>query len=226
MMYADRYANRRGLDPVGLAFAVGASGFLLFGLSLTAPHFTRQIDVILEGTNIPLPKDPPPKDPVKPQPTTHIKKVPIAPLEHVDLTPPRTATDAGNTFTEVPPLDPGPTTTVGTGLDIGTVAPPPPVHVPVLRDPTLDGRYLDYFQPAYPSDMRLAGREGRVVVRVLIGTDGRVKDVQQVSAASTAFFEATRKQALAKWRFKPGTKDGVPVEAWHTMAVRFVLDEG
>jgi protein TonB len=61
-------------------------------------------------------------------------------------------------------------------------------------------------------------------VRVLIGTDGRVKEVQQISAASTAFFEATRKQALTKWRFTPGTRDGAPVEAWRTMAVRFELD--
>ncbi|RYE01614.1 MAG: TonB family protein, partial [Sphingomonadales bacterium] len=62
-----------------------------------------------------------------------------------------------------------------------------------------------------------------VSVRVLIGTDGRVKAVEQVSATSTAFFEATKRQALGKWRFKPATRGGVPQESWKTMSVRFEL---
>ena len=81
------------------------------------------------------------------------------------------------------------------------------------------------FQPDYPASERRSGIEGVVVVRVLIGADGRVKAVQQVRAASDAFFEATRKQALARWRFTPATHDGVPVESWRTMTVRFRLEE-
>ncbi len=222
-MDADRYAGRHGLDPGGLAFALGASGFLLLGLSLSAPNFLRTIDKPFVGTNIPLPKDPPPKDPVKPQPhDPQLKQTVVAQRDAVDQRRPIIPAPSGGFTTE--PIDPGPphTLTAGTGDDIGTIVPP---HTPVLLGPQLDARYIDNFQPGYPSDERLAGHEGRVVVRVLIGTDGRVKDVQQISAASTAFFEATRRQALGKWRFKPGTRDGVAVEAWHIMAVRFVLDE-
>jgi protein TonB len=75
------------------------------------------------------------------------------------------------------------------------------------------------------SGERRAEREGRVTVRVLIGEDGRVKQVELVSAASEAFFAATREQALAKWRFTPATKDGIPQEAWRTMSVSFVLND-
>jgi len=50
-----------------------------------------------------------------------------------------------------------------------------------------------------------------------------VKAVEQVSATSNAFFEATRRQALAKWRFKPATRGGIPQESWKTMSVRFEL---
>lgn len=221
-MYADRYAKRRGLDPAGIAFAVGASGFLLFGLSLSAPNFTHRIETILTATNIKLPKDPPPRDPVKPQPATRqIRQVATKQADPIDLT--RTVVAAPSSGFTGTPIDlPIPNSSVS---GAGEVGPIPPVHNPVLLGPQLDPRYVDAFQPGYPSDERLAGHEGRVVVRVLIGTDGRVKEVQQVSAASGAFFEATRKQALAKWRFKPGTSDGVAVETWHTMAVRFVLDE-
>ena len=69
------------------------------------------------------------------------------------------------------------------------------------------------------------GREGKVVVRVLVGIDGRVTQVELLSAASNTF-AATRKQALSKWRFTPATRDGVPQEDSRSVAVTFVLNEG
>jgi protein TonB len=39
------------------------------------------------------------------------------------------------------------------------------------------------------------------------------------------FLAATRRQALAKWRFKPATLDGVAVESWKEMTVRFVMPD-
>ncbi|MGL4302638.1 MAG: TonB family protein [Sphingomonas sp.] len=221
-MYADRYSSRQGLSPGGVGFALGASGVLLFGLSLTAPNLvTRLIDPPLTTINIPIPTDPPP--PEKTQPAPHLKApVPTnPPPETVNTSKQQTETATGiPTFT----IDLPPKTEVAVGTGAGEIGTAPPPHVPVIAGPQLDSRYANLFQPAYPSDERLAGHTGRVVVRVLIGTDGRVKEVQQISAASTAFFEATRKQALTKWRFTPGTRDGVPVEAWRTMAVRFELD--
>jgi protein TonB len=222
-MYADRYSQRRGLDPAGATLSLGMCGLIVFGLTLATPNITEHIEKVLTGVNIPLPKDPPPIEEPKPQPQIKdTKPVQTQQRDPINLTTPIVTPAPGadtNPFIDLPPTN---TLTAGDGTEIGTIIPP---HTPVLRGPTLDSRYRDYFQPAYPSDMRLGEREGRVVVRVLIGTDGRVKDVEQVSAASPSFFEATRKQALAKWRFKPGTKDGVAVEAWHTMAVSFVLDE-
>ncbi|WP_260581590.1 energy transducer TonB [Sphingopyxis sp. PET50] len=63
-------------------------------------------------------------------------------------------------------------------------------------------------------------------VRVLIGTDGRVKQVELVSTDSPGFFEATKRRALAKWRFKPATRGGVPEESWKEMTVRFEIRNG
>ena len=222
-MYADRYSNRRGLDPAGVTLSLAMCGVIGFGLTLATPNIARQIEKVLTIRLIPLTPDPPPIPQPKPQPEIkNSKAVPTPPRDSIDMTTPTVTPTAGAETGPLIDLPPTNTLTAGTGTEIGTVIPP---HTPVLHGPTLDPRYRDYFQPAYPSDMRLGEHEGRVVVRVLIGTDGRVKDVQQISAASPSFFEATRKQALAKWRFKPGTKDGVAIEAWHTMAVRFVLDE-
>jgi protein TonB len=50
-----------------------------------------------------------------------------------------------------------------------------------------------------------------------------VKALEAVRAAAPAFLEATRRQALVKWRFLPATRGGLPVESWREMTVRFEL---
>jgi protein TonB len=63
-----------------------------------------------------------------------------------------------------------------------------------------------------------------VTVRIVIGADGRVKQVEKLKATSDAFFRATEQQALRHWRYKPATLDGKPVESRTTVTVRFRLD--
>ncbi|MBX9731987.1 MAG: energy transducer TonB [Sphingomonas sp.] len=60
---------------------------------------------------------------------------------------------------------------------------------------------------------------------MLIGIDGRVSAVERVSATSDDFFETTRRTALSKWRFRPATRDGAPVERWRVMRVTFRIEE-
>src|SRR3546814_1786436 len=130
------------------------------------------------------------------------------------------SSDLRHVEVEVTRPDPGPLvidigpstgTLTGTGIDSVALDPPPP-PLPPLIAAQADPRYAAALQPAYPSAERRANREGNVVIKVLIGTDGRVKRVERVSATSDAFFEATRRQALGHWRFKPATRGGVPPE--------------
>jgi protein TonB len=51
-----------------------------------------------------------------------------------------------------------------------------------------------------------------------------VKEARRVAATSDAFWQVTLDRALAKWRFKPATRGGIPVEAWRTMSLTFVLE--
>jgi protein TonB len=62
-------------------------------------------------------------------------------------------------------------------------------------------------------------------VRVTIGPDGRVTSVEEVSATSPAFFQATQRHALSRWRFKPATVDGRPVQSSKVLSVQFKLDD-
>jgi protein TonB len=116
-------------------------------------------------------------------------------------------------------IDTRPVTTTTGATDPITPTSLPPVFVSATMDPAAAGR----FQPEYPASLARAEIEGVVTVRVLIGADGRVKQVDLVSATDPAFFEATRKQALRYWRFRPATSDGTPAESWRTMTVRFRL---
>ncbi|WP_233503370.1 energy transducer TonB [Sphingomonas psychrotolerans] len=114
-----------------------------------------------------------------------------------------------------PPLPPAPTGEPNVGE--------PPAPLPPLMAAAQDPRFIKDFQPAYPASELRAQRDGAVKIRVLIGVDGRVKAAESVTATSDAFFEATRRQALSKWRFKPATRGGVPQESWKTLSVRFEI---
>ena len=221
--YGDRYGAGPAFKPGSMALALGLTvgpiAALVMGLQITT---VMKPPSIFDGYQVP--PDPPPPPPVpKPQSkmkasqTEQIYTPPIPtplPIPHtpIDLTP------------DLPPLPP-------MGAEIGKApeGPPltPPVVItkPVMVDAFIDPRYQGLLQPPYPPEEQRAGNSGRVVVRVLIGTDGRVKQVEKVSAASDAFYAATERQALGKWRFKPATKDGVPIEQWKTMSLRFVLND-
>lgn len=98
--------------------------------------------------------------------------------------------------------------------------PPMPIFKSALRDP----RFARDFQPEYPVGKLRLEIEGTVTVRVLVGTDGRVRQVQILKASDADFAKATEKQALRAWRFKPAMRDGVSVEDWQTLTVRFDIN--
>jgi protein TonB len=123
----------------------------------------------------------------------------------------------------MPVYDPGP---IGAAVADPIPAPlPQPEPVPVPEPVRKDAQFLasSELQPPYPASEQRAENEGSVTVRVLIGTDGRVKSVEKVRGTNDAFFRATQQQALRHWRFKPATVDGKPVEAHKTMTVHFRL---
>lgn len=124
-------------------------------------------------------------------------------------------------------------TVAGTaGGDGGTLAQPvePKIEPIIIPDPVIktarfDPRYTSDLQPQYPQSMARAGESGRVTVRVRIGRDGRVTEVQILSSTSEEFAEATKRQALRKWRFIAATRDGTAEESWREMTVKFEMPD-
>lgn len=219
MAYSD---TRQVFDPRAFVLTLGGTGLFLTvmvtlgaGVALNAINPEKMIAV-----NLDPPKPPPPIEPE----VTKDKTVQSAPLNSptpiIDLKPP-----------SAPVLPSLPDPVIGTG---GTgispfgepkVIDPPkkPPAAPVVVKASLDSRAA--FQPTFPPGRIRAEQSGMVRVRVTIGTDGRVKSVEKISATHDDFFEATKKQALSKWRFKPATRDGVPYETSMTFSVTFNLDD-
>lgn len=203
--------------PVAALFAVGLPTALVAAVALspmivqTLPESEPQVwkPIMLEK-----PKPPEPQPDAKPQdqPTKTVIAATDSPLPPVSHEPPVGRIDEPY----VPPAGTGAGPTVPAAID-------PPVRPPELVLARLDERYAALFQPDYPARAQREGVEGVAVVRVLIGTDGRVKAVELVSTDDPAFFEATKRRALTKWRFKAATRGGVPEESWKEMRVRFEI---
>ena len=164
----------------------------------------------------PEPKKQPPTDTIVHQRTVIATVPPKVPIRQQDPVvfgerPVVIPTDLGPVGNDiVKPADPPPP------------PPPPPPPDPVRTEARLDPR--SQLQPPYPPAEERMEREGRVSIRVTIGTDGRVKAAEKVSAASDAFYRETERHALRAWRFKPATVDGKPVESSQVLTVVFRLD--
>jgi periplasmic protein TonB len=222
-MYADRYSRPHRFNPAGLTAAIAINAAAIAALIFATPTIVTKIPKgPLKIVDIFMP-EPPPPEPV-PQPPEN--PAPNRPTERVDAPVPPLPVPPDSTVPvpDAPPLPPaGPLI----GKDIGPLvkadpAPPPPL--PTLVDATFDPRYMRDVQPVYPASERRAEREGRVTIRVLVGVDGRVRQAERVSATNDAFWQATLERALSKWRFKPATRGGIPVEAWRTLTLTFVLE--
>ena len=90
----------------------------------------------------------------------------------------------------------------------------------------LDQQPIAKFQarPQYPFEMRRAGISGDVLVDFIVDTNG---DVRNAFAAhsSQREFEASAVQAVSKWKFKPGRKNGHNVYTHMQVPIVFTLNE-
>jgi protein TonB len=78
--------------------------------------------------------------------------------------------------------------------------------------------------PRYPDSLRREGVAGVVAVTVVIDEKGAIIS-SVVAKSSHPDFDKPALDAIAKWKFKPGKKDGTPVKVKATLPLRFNLDE-
>ncbi len=210
-----------GYRPVGrhktasAALALGIAGMVGVGMAtaLVAPDLLTIIDGPLKTRNVPIEVEPPqPADPKEQQQQSSSRITTVRPL---------VPTHEGVITAPLPPFE----ITVPPISQVGTRPFTPPVAPPVFRGARRNHRFADAFQPPYPAAQQREGVVGRCLVSVAISAGGRVTSVRDLGCSDPAFFRATQRQALSRWRFEPATRDGVAVATELEQNVVFRMPE-
>ena len=77
----------------------------------------------------------------------------------------------------------------------------------------------------YPTDAFNEGVEGVVKLKILIDTDGSIKESQIVQNGGDERLLRAAIEGLQNTEFAPGTSDGTPQEMWVQVEVTFALEE-
>ena len=78
-------------------------------------------------------------------------------------------------------------------------------------------------RPELPTELSLLSFQGSAMAEFVVGEDGTAKAINVVGATHPQL-EAAVREAVAKWRFKPGTRNGAYFP--QTMRVPFQFQSG
>lgn len=94
----------------------------------------------------------------------------------------------------------------------------------IATAPKVPPRVTSTSAPYYPPALRDAGIGGRVVVRGVIGTDGRVESAEVVRSSGNGTLDNNALAAFYKWRFTPARNDaGQKVRCYFAQGFPFVI---
>jgi periplasmic protein TonB len=89
--------------------------------------------------------------------------------------------------------------------------------------PSTNADYLNNPAPAYPAISKRLGEQGRVLMRVLIGADGLPKEAQVAKSSGFERLDNAAREAVMKWRYVPGKRNGQPETMWFQVPLIFEL---
>ncbi len=81
---------------------------------------------------------------------------------------------------------------------------------------------IDRVIPRYPAMARRAGIQGAVVVRGIVRRDGTIDNVEVIKDLPQGLGDAAA-EAVRRWRFRPATYRGEPIDVYYTVTVNFRL---
>ena len=100
------------------------------------------------------------------------------------------------------------TAAVDTSETIVADLPPPPPKPSIISR----ANPVKRVQPEYPSAAAAFEAAGTIVVRVLVGEDGKVQEARVIKSFGNPACEQAALDAARQWEFDPATKDGIPFE--------------
>lgn len=95
----------------------------------------------------------------------------------------------------------------------------------IARNPKVPPRVASTVAPVYPQALRDAGIGGRVVVRGVVGIDGRVESAVVVRSSGNSTLDNNALSAFYKWRFSAAKNDtGQKVRCYFVQGFPFVIE--
>lgn len=95
----------------------------------------------------------------------------------------------------------------------------------IARNPKVPPRVVSTAAPVYPQALRDAGIGGRVVVRGVVGIDGRVESAVVVRSSGNSTLDNNAISAFYKWRFSAAKNDaGQKVRCYFVQGFPFVIE--
>lgn len=195
-----------------LAVIIGFHILLAYGL--VSGLARKVVEVIAPPLETDLIEEIQQEDKPPPPPPPQMERPPV------EVPPPEVTIDI--------PMDAPPTTAITDVTDRPVPpAPPPP---PVVKGPSVrakpDTRRFPTAEEYYPASAKRLGQEGKPVVRVCVGTNGRVVGEPTISGSSgvEALDQGAIKLAKAG-RYIVAQQDGQPVEDCVTFRIVFELKD-
>ena len=177
------------------------------------------------------PPPPPPKPPEPVKPPEPPKPTPPPKTPQPVLTPPPTPQPPAPATPEPPAVLAAPTASVTAPVVPAAApappppAPPPPPAAPAKVElPSSKADYLHNPPPDYPRMSKRLGEQGKVVLKVLIGTDGAPQKVELVTSSGFERLDKSALDAAMRWRYVPGKRGGVAEAMWYQVPIQFTLE--
>jgi TonB family protein len=97
--------------------------------------------------------------------------------------------------------------------------------VPIVELGELDSKITPTYSPKpdYPPIAKESGMEGQVIVKVLVGSDGKVDEVEVSQSSGFKELDDAASSVAKKWEFTKPTKDGEPARVWVSIPFNFSL---
>lgn len=77
--------------------------------------------------------------------------------------------------------------------------------------------------PPYPRIAKARGYQGRTLLNVLVGRDGRVLDAAVATSSGYGLLDEAALKAVAEWIFEPAKRGDEAVEMWVKVPIRFQI---
>lgn len=180
----------------------------------------------------PPPPAPPPPVPVPPTPAPTPAPRPAVVKKSTPRPAPRPQPIADSTPSPNAPVvaaaepapDPAPPAPAAAPEAPAAPPAPPAPPAPRIELPSSNAAYLNNPAPGYPSISRRMGEEGKVVLRVFIGTDGKPEKIEIQKSSGYDRLDRHAQDTVQRWRFVPGKRNGVPEAMWNLVPINFVLE--